>query len=494
MIMNRQIKLLKDWKSGESTHKAGTVLEVDEITWENLVNPHDADPVAKSWDASDIKAEKDADEAESKRMKTLAASVVTEVMEKLSSENGDSKEPLFTINVKDRSDDDPTFGYVPAPIHGKGYDQDSVRAGFGLFCKEIYEAAIGRPPERLQKCAERSLEAIHKGAAFLNPGVAKDATKAAPTGLGLGSAQDVGFMVPPEFSMMLMGRSGVEAGVVRSRASRVDLQSNSVNLPIIEDYDRSSDLVHGGVASYWTGEAAQYTKSKPTVGNVDVRLDKLTCLGYATEEAMRFSPISMGTFLFPKFRDAITWKEDVAFLEGDGVAKPLGILKNTDLLVVIAKEGSQTASTIVSENIFKMFARHNMMNSGSTGWVTNKQNVDQLFGLKDAAGNAIFMSHLSGGISDAPRQTLLGFPVGYSEKLPTSGTQNDILLADFSEYLVADDRAGPTVAQSIHLRFDYGETAFRLSKFVGGQPIPKKSYTPKKGSAISPFVVVAVRA
>ena len=78
--------------------------------------------------------------------------------------------------------------------------------------------------------------------------------------------------------------------------------------------------------------------------------------------------------------------------------------------------------------------------------------------------------------------------------MQTLGTQGDIGLADFSQYLIGD-KGGIKVATSIHLRFDYDETAFRFVLRYDGQPWWLSALTPRRGtSTLSPFVVLAVRA
>jgi hypothetical protein len=42
-------------------------------------------------------------------------------------------------------------------------------------------------------------------------------------------------------------------------------------------------------------------------------------------------------------------------------------------------------------------------------------------------------------------------------------------LVDFSDYNIADDQTGPSIAQSTHLKFDLGQTAFRIVKYIDGQ-------------------------
>ena len=82
-------------------------------------------------------------------------------------------------------------------------------------------------------------------------------------------------------------------------------------------------------------------------------------------------------------------------------------------------------------------------------------------------------------------------PVEYCQTLGTTG---DIILADFSQYLMID-KGGLQSASSIHVRFVYDETAFRFVYRVDGQPAWNAALTPYKGTnKLSPFVVLASRA
>jgi hypothetical protein len=81
------------------------------------------------------------------------------------------------------------------------------------------------------------------------------------------------------------------------------------------------------------------------------------------------------------------------------------------------------------------------------------------------------------------------------EQAETLGTAGDMVLADFSQYVVITQGSGLRSATSMHVRFIYDEMAFKWSYDINGMPSIKKPITQFKGSnTVSPFVTTAVRA
>jgi len=97
------------------------------------------------------------------------------------------------------------------------------------------------------------------------------------------------------------------------------------------------------------------------------------------------------------------------------------------------------------------------------------------------------------GLAGNPNGTLMGRQLFLSEKMATLGDQGDIGIADFKRYFIGD-RGGVQTATSIHLRFDYDETAFRFVLRYDGQPSWLQPLTPRKSAVtLSPFIVLAAR-
>ena len=127
-------------------------------------------------------------------------------------------------------------------------------------------------------------------------------------------------------------------------------------------------------------------------------------------------------------------------------------------------------------------------------WLVNQEVEEQLYGMSLTVGTGGSPVFLPGGqASEAPFATLFGRPIIPIEQAAALGDQNDIMLADLSQYVLAE-KGGIQAASSIHVRFEYGETAFRFIMRVDGQPALAAPLQPYKGAnALSPFVTLAER-
>ena len=79
------------------------------------------------------------------------------------------------------------------------------------------------------------------------------------------------------------------------------------------------------------------------------------------------------------------------------------------------------------------------------------------------------------------------------EYAATLGTEGDITLCDFSQYVLAD-KGGVQSASSMHVAFLTDEMVFRIVYRVDGEPIWHDALTPYQGSnTLSPFITLAAR-
>ena len=167
---------------------------------------------------------------------------------------------------------------------------------------------------------------------------------------------------------------------------------------------------------------------------------------------------------------------------------------NSDSLVTIAKETNQAANTYVYENSLNMFARQYGDNAD---WYCNKTVFPQLGVMNvaiGAGGSAVYLGS-GGSASGAPNQTLHGLPLIWTSRMKALGTTGDIGLFDWSQYLIGQlsGKSGLETAESAHLKFDFGQTAFRFSFYIDGQSWWPSAFTPLHGDSLSPFVVLESR-
>lgn len=301
-----------------------------------------------------------------------------------------------------------------------------------------------------------------------------------------------GFLLQKDF-ISLLQKEALASSSVASLCSThpVSSQSNSVSWPVIKETSRADGSRYGGVQGYWLSEAGSLTASQAEFELNELRLEKLGCLAYVTDEMLEDAAF-LGSFLQNAYREEIGFKLDTAILEGDGAGKPQGILNHASL-VAVAKKSSQTAGTVVADNIAKMWSRLIPSAKRRAVWLANYE-VEAQLPLMTIGDQPVYIP--AGGLTGQPHATLLGRPVIVVEACEKLGDQGDIVLADMSKYLLAQ-KGGIQGDVSIHVKFSTGESAFRFFLRVNGQPMIANAVTPYKGTSgqkLSYFVTVAARA
>jgi HK97 family phage major capsid protein len=182
---------------------------------------------------------------------------------------------------------------------------------------------------------------------------------------------------------------------------------------------------------------------------------------------------------------------DNVFINGDGVGKPIGIM-NANCKIAIAKESAQDPTTIVAENIMKMFARFNMRYLGNAIWLGNQTIMPMLQTLNIASGTAGTLLYMPPqGLTAAPYGTLYGRPLQYTEFCKTLGTEGDLILVDPTQYLGIEKGASTTWSKEVY--FIYDKELLKLKYRVDGQMWHNKVFTPANGDTLSPVTTIATR-
>ena len=347
---------------------------------------------------------------------------------------------------------------------------------FGHFLSELRDVADKHDPRTPETLAKYT-----------------NALKAAGT-MEEGIPSQGGYLVPVQYGEMIF-QAALEEAIVAPRAAYQPMMSNRIEINADVDKNHAANY-YGGVQIYRSGESGQITASNPTYERIALTLHKVTGLCHVTSELLDDSAIAVAADVKRKFAAAIAFVMDDDFLNGSGANQPLGALNsaNPSLITVTAVSG-QGASTVIAENIRDMWSRMYARGKSRAIWLANHDVFPQLFGMVLTVGTAgvpVWMP--AGGVSAAPFETLMGKPLLYTEKCQTLGTAGDIALVDLGAYVVAGkgNQTTPTIATSIHLRFDYDEQSFRFTMRYDGQPLWTNPLTPKYSTTtLSPFVVLS---
>ncbi len=315
--------------------------------------------------------------------------------------------------------------------------------------------------------------------------------RALPSGSNEAVPSEGGFLVQQDYSTELLNLMH-EMGEIVSRVRRIPISANSngIKLPAIDETSRANGSRFGGVLSYWANEADTVTATKPKFREMDLRLNKLLGISYATEELLADSS-ALEAVLRQAFAEEMTFKVEDAIINGDGAGKPLGIL-NSGALVTVTPESGQGSLTIRTENILKMWARTPIRSRKNLVWLINQDIEPVLWQLTLGSGTAVILLYTPPGVNgnNSPYGLLLGRPVIPIEYAATLGTVGDLILLDPQQYVMVD-KNGLQSAASMHVRFLYEEMTFRFTFRVDGQPVWRTPVTPFKGSAtLSPFVAL----
>ncbi len=275
--------------------------------------------------------------------------------------------------------------------------------------------------------------------------------------------------------------------VVRQRATIIRMKRRQIQVKLLDQTGATLGVpsFFGGIQIFWKEEAALKDISDPKFRLTTLTAHKMIGYTEASDELLEDADPSLADFLGGPlgFPGAIAWMEDYAFLRGSGAGQPQGVVDAPATVAVTRATGG----TIKYDDLVNMEAAF----MGQNGvWVATQGAKATLMLMNGPSGNPVYLwGNAEKGIPD----TLLGRPIQFVDKLPAVGTRGDIMLADFSYYLVGDRQATTFEATNTY-KFRTDETAFRSVHRVDGQPWLSAPITLTGISTttkVSPFVVIA---
>jgi HK97 family phage major capsid protein len=437
------LKLLKDWKS----KPAGETIEVPDEFAHLLVDQKLAESV--SGDPIQAMITKSLESATGKWAQSMDQ-VINLTLQKFHEAQGQARRHA-----------------VPA-IFGPGGDGDPKR-NFGDWA-----AAVARDDQAyLEK---------HYGSVKINY-----TQKAA---LAEASGVTGGYIVPPEFAQQLLALAE-EMAIVRGRAFVQPMASATLMFPYLDVTTvqaAGTSPFFGGIVFSWTAEAQTRTETEPQFKMLELKAWELSGYTVSSNVLLQDAAFGLEKFLFNVFARAIAWYEDYAFLQGNGVGKPLGMLKCAANLTVTRAGGSGT-QTFTYADAAKMVSRLLPSSINNAIWVIHPYVLTALVQLADTSGRLVSVPNIGGAQEKIPG-TLFGRPVLISEKVPTFGAAGggDVNLLDPQHYVIGD-RMQIEVAASQHVNFLKNQMTWRVVERIDGQPWLDKVITLQDGtSTVSPFV------
>lgn len=225
---------------------------------------------------------------------------------------------------------------------------------------------------------------------------------------------DGGYLVPEEYDNRLIDVLG-EENIMRKLGTRITT-SGEHKINIAATKPAASWIEEGGALSF--GDA--------TFDQILMDAHKLHVAIKVTEELLYDNAFGLENYIITQFGKALANAEEDAFLNGDGVGKPLGLFA--------ASGGGQIAETLTAaikaDDIINLVYALKRPYRKNASFIMNDKNIAAIRKLKDNNGAYIWQPSAQAGEPDR----IFGYPVHTSAYAP----EDAIAFGDYKYYNIGD--------------------------------------------------------
>ena len=226
----------------------------------------------------------------------------------------------------------------------------------------------------------------------------------------------------------------------------------------------------GLIDATWAGEGEQDILSNSKYGREDLQLHRMAVTVPMTREQLQDSAFDMIAEINSDVAEKKAQKEGLAFMQGEGVNQPEGLMKN----VGIASINSEDAATIGTNDLISLFTGVKQGYKGQ--YCFNRSTLGRLLKLQYEGGIASYIWNAGDFKGNIP-STILGMEYFIAQDMENVATDAyPVLFGDFSRGYVIADRTSMTVIRDevTRKRENIIELAFHLR--VGGMVVLAEAF------------------
>jgi HK97 family phage major capsid protein len=258
-----------------------------------------------------------------------------------------------------------------------------------------------------------------------------------------------GYLAPAEMATEFV-RDLVQYSPVRTVASVRTTGAPSVKYP------RRTGITN----ATWVGEAEEASSSEPTFGQLEVPIREVTTYTDVSNSLLADSGGAAETEVRLALAEDFGQKEGLAFVSGDGVIAPEGVLTNGDIGYV----ANGHATTLAADSLINLFYALPATYRNAGAWALNGTTLATIRKLKDGNGQYLWQPSLQVG----QPETILGRPVVEMVDMPdVASAAFPIVFGDWSGYRVVD-RLALSILVNPYLLASKGVTRIHATRRVGG--------------------------
>jgi len=267
--------------------------------------------------------------------------------------------------------------------------------------------------------------------------------------LSVGTDSLGGYLVPDEFHRRIVEQLE-EYNIMRKLVRIIRTSNGNLQIPIASSR---------GTAA-WVDEAGKIPTSDSEFGQVTLSAYKLATMIKVSHELLTDSAFPLESFLAKDFGRRMGTMEEEAFLVGDGIKKPTGVLESAQIGVT-----TEYATEITFEDVMDLYHSLKSPYRNSAVFIANDLTIKALRKLKDSNGQFLWNPSVVAATPD----TVLGRPIYVSGYMPQIGAgAKAMAFGDFSFYWIAD-RKGRTFERLNEIFADTDQVGFKATQRVDGK-------------------------
>lgn len=232
----------------------------------------------------------------------------------------------------------------------------------------------------------------------------------------------------------------------------------------------------GTFSAAWTGEVETRTETTGLLyGMEEIPNHELYALVDVSNWDLEDSDFNLEAELNEEFREQFGVAEGTAFVSGNAVKKPEGILTNAD----IASVNSGAAAALTADGFFTLYFAPKSAYVKNSRWIMNRATMLAASILKDSQNN-----YLLRRLGESPTWNILGAKVLEAVDMPdVAADAYPVLFGDFSKGYIIVDRVAIAILRDPFTQAAAGAVRFHARKRVGGQVVMAEAIYKMKISA-----------
>ena len=276
-----------------------------------------------------------------------------------------------------------------------------------------------------------------------------------------------GYLAPPEYVRELI-KTITEISPIRSISRVRNTSARSIQVP-----KRT-----GQFSAQWVSESG--TRSETTgyqVGLEEIPAHEHYAMVDISEQDLEDTVFNLEAEMQSEFAEQFAKAEGTAFVSGNAVGKPEGLLTNSS----VGEAVSGSAAALTADGLITLV--HSIKSDyGRNGtFVFNRSTLSAIRKLKDTAGQYVFQAGMS--LQSGVPNTILGYPYIEASDMPDVGAGNyPILFGDFRRAYMIVDRVALSVLRDPFTQASSGNVRYLARRRVGGQVILPEAIVKQKVS------------